>query len=88
MFVRKLAKASEEQVSSPTVISAYISDKVKYGGGGKLVVSDFAQFIQTERPGIKASPLQMFGVCGNSMKHTEKIKTRYRWFEKLTDRKI
>jgi predicted nuclease of restriction endonuclease-like (RecB) superfamily len=34
-------------------IGAYVSDKVKNGGWGKSVVSDFAGFIQAERPDIK-----------------------------------
>lgn len=34
-------------------IGAYISDKVKNSGWGKSIVSDFARFIQTERPDIK-----------------------------------
>jgi hypothetical protein len=34
-------------------IGAYVSDKVKNGGWGKSVVTDFARFIQAERPDIK-----------------------------------
>jgi predicted nuclease of restriction endonuclease-like (RecB) superfamily len=44
---------NRELISMYWEIGAYVSDKVKNGGWGKSVVSDFARFIQTERPDIK-----------------------------------
>jgi predicted nuclease of restriction endonuclease-like (RecB) superfamily len=44
---------NRELISMYWEIGAYVSDKVKNGGWGKYVVSDFAHFIQTERPDIK-----------------------------------
>jgi predicted nuclease of restriction endonuclease-like (RecB) superfamily len=42
-----------ELISMYWEIGAYVSDKVKNGDWGKSVVSDFAKFIQAERPDIK-----------------------------------
>lgn len=44
---------NRELISMYWAIGAYISDKIKHGGWGKSVVSDFARFIQEERPDIK-----------------------------------
>jgi len=45
--------ANRELISMYWEIGAYVSEKVINGGWGKSVVTDFAQFIQTERPDIK-----------------------------------
>lgn len=44
---------NHELISMYWEIGAYVSKKVKNGGWGKSVVTDFARFIQAERPDIK-----------------------------------
>ena len=57
-------------------IGAYVSDKIKNGGWGKSVVTDFARFIQAERPDIKgfsASNIWRMRQFFETYSHSEKI---------------
>ena len=44
---------NRELISMYWEIGEYISNKVKNGGWGKSVVTDFSRFIQNERPDLK-----------------------------------
>jgi len=73
---------NRELISMYWEIGEYISDKVKNGGWGKAIASDFARFIQSERPDIKGSQIQIFGVCANFMKYITVTKNSHHWCEK------
>ena len=44
---------NRELISMYWEIGAYVSNKVKNGGWGKSIVTDFARFMESERPDIK-----------------------------------
>jgi hypothetical protein len=67
---------NRELISMYWEIGAYVSDKVKNGGWGKSVVSDFAKFIQAERPDIK-------GFSASSIWRMRQFYETYRENEKL-----
>ena len=57
-------------------IGAYLSDKIKNGGWGKSIVTDFARFIQAERPDIKgfsASNIWRMRQFYETYSHVEKL---------------
>jgi len=61
---------NHELISMYWNVGAYISEKVKNASWGKSVVTEFAYFIQSERPTSKAFLPQIYGVCASSMKPT------------------
>ncbi|EGO62345.1 hypothetical protein ALO_18672 [Acetonema longum DSM 6540] len=79
---------NRELISMYWEIGAYVSDKVKNSGWGKSVVSDFARFIQAERPDIKGFSASNIWRMRHFTRLTAITKNSHHWCEKLAGRKI